>query len=522
MSFLPVSNNIINPAFVVDNCYYSQTNLKVSQNRVLARDSYRQSFLSLALPSNQISFTAPSNNLLGNLLITVSFDFTDPTTFQAGYFLPKGWLFSALRNVYWSYGGSEQISITGHQNFIRHMCECEEDYKKSALLGYGGQLVYKTGAGVIMGAQNGIVSATIPIYLPHSSVNAMKQIPFDANLLNQNVVIRIDLESADVIWRSMQTGGIAAPPALSQRMRTLNFGEFWLRQFEMIDSVASKKALVGPGSRHLQQYFFYFPQDFKSSTLKLDAAATGVSAEQAVILNGFKNGSLQSIILALERDPLNYVIEGNTVTNRSLPSYMNTKRLTNITLEYSGNIIYRAQYADAAQLLDLCNNSTDSTYAQESYEIADPYATTQAPLPAAISTRAALYRIQLSQFSEVFRDYLQTGADISANVMTLRFQVIDPDLTKATIPALTPRFYNLYAQYVYQASLAVQQGHPNPDGPVGHYSPLPDLPDAIKWHPVGVFQWTNPLPTPGPLMNGSVNDQIPRAQLCNFPNRNFL
>lgn len=486
MSFLPVANNIVNPAFVVDNCYQSMTNLKVSQSRVLARDSYRQSFLSLQLPSNQITFTLPSNALVGNVLVTASFNLP-PNSVPAGYYLPKGWLFKAIRNIYWTYGGSETISITGHQNFIRHMCECEEDQKKTAILGYGGDLVrFDATDAPIIGTVNGIASASIPIYCPHSSVNAMKQIPFDANLLNQNITIRIDLEAAAILWATTTTAGGPGLGAMSSNMTSLNFGEFWLRQFEMVDTTASKKYLVGPGSRQMQQYFFYYPQDFKSNVLSVTQQATppnvGISPVQNVILNGFKNGSLQSIVLALERNPLNYNVENGTIgSGRPVSSWMDTKRLTNIQLEYSGNIIYRAQYADAAQLLDLCNNTTDSTYAQDSYQITN----LNGPPSAVVlnAPRAALYRIQLSQFSEVFRDYLQTGADISANVMTLRFQILDNNLAAA---ATGPREYFLYAQYVYQASLAVQQG-------------------------VGMFQWVNPLPTPGPLMNGSVNDQIPRG-----------
>jgi len=136
------------------------------------------------------------------------------------------------------------------------------------------------------------------------------------------------------------------------------------------------------------------------------------------------------------------------------------------------------------------NNSTDSSYVQAVYSV--PGNVNPATGPTSSFKRVYYYRIQLSQFSEVFRDYLQNGVDVSANVMTLRFQILDDDLDELALVGAAPgtpanREYFLYAQYVYQASISVQQG-------------------------VGVFQWVNPISSAGALMNGSV-EEYPRAPI---------
>lgn len=481
MSVLPVANNIKNPAIPVDNVYQSATNLKVSASRVLSNDNYRQGFMTTALGSNMITITFPSNQLVGNLLINLAFQL-DVTTCPIGWYLPRGWAYKIIRNIYWTYGGSETISITGHQNLLRHLCECEGDRKKTSVIELGGSSVYNNNnTAMVPPNQGGVFPGSAVIYAPHSSVNALKQIPFDTNLLNQNITVRIDLLSADELWLSSRVSGdTAIQLPLQTAQRNLSTGEFWLKTHYLVDTTASKRELVGPNGGYMQQYFFYYPQAFVSSTLNIQSSPGNIiSPTQSVILNGFKNGSLQSIVLMLERDPQNFGIE-TTPAPAPLPSYLLGLTLTDLQLEYSGNIIYRAQYAEAAKLLDLCNNTTDSTYIQESYDrVTVPdggVASNQQPrvIP---GSRGNLYRIQISQFSEVFRDYLQTGADISANVMTLSFKIVDPNIARAVNPVNSFRKYNLYAQYVYQSSLSVRGG-------------------------VGMFQWINPLPAPGPLMNG--------------------
>jgi hypothetical protein len=478
MSVLPVANNIKNPAVPVDNIYQSATNLRVSASRVLSKDNYRQGFMSMQLGSNMITLTMPSNALIGNVLINVSFLLT-PGTCPLGWYLPQGWAYKMIRNIYWTYGGSETISITGHQNLMRHLCECEGDRKKTAVMSLGGASVYNNNGAMSPSGTNTIFSGSAVLYAPHSSVNAMKQIPFDTNLLGQNITIRIDLLSAEELWLSSTTFGDTLPVPLTDNQRKLNSGEFWVKTHQLIDTVASKKELVGPNGNYMQQYFFYYPQDFQSTVLNQQTQALDpISGVQNVILNGFKNGSLQSIVIYVERDPTNYGIEAAAAGDRPIPSYMQTYPLTNLQLEYAGNIIYRAQYPEAALLLDLCNNTTDATFTQTTYNRPAAAGAAQPPVPVT-GSRSNFYRIQISQFSEVFRDYLQTGADISANIMTLSFQFIDPNIQLLTNPATANRRYFLRAQYVYQSSLAVRGG-------------------------VGMFQWINPLPSPGPLMDGAL------------------
>ena len=477
MSQLPIANTLRNPARPMSNVYMDSTNLEVNASRTIANDNYRQSFLTYALGATYITLTMPSNALIGNVLINLQFTLTggapDGVRLPLGYYLPRAWAYAAIQNIWWTYGGSSTINISGPSNFLRHIVECENDHKRIIMMDNAGAFLYNNNTSMNTPSPTGDnkYNGAAVIYCPHSSISAQKQMPFDTNLLNQLVTIRIDLVAASQLWRTTATSGQGGVGAMVPSMLTFTNGEFWVRKFVLIDSVASKRDLVGPNGSYSQFYYYLFPQQFVSPVIQLATQATQLSPEQAVTLNGFKNGSLQGINLAFIRDPYNYNVEAGTGATRPLASYFDTLQLTNLTLEYAGTIIWKAQYAEAASLLDLCNNTTDGTYAQDHYDVAQPAPTPLVPAVAA-ATRSYFYRISFGQFSEAFKHYqiLQSGAEISANVMTLRFQFIDPNLTLATA-ANTTRNYFLHASYIYQAAIAVSGG-------------------------VGEFTWMNPLPAP--------------------------
>jgi hypothetical protein len=466
MSVLPVSNNLRNPAMPVDNVYQTGTNLKVSNSRVLAHDCFEHDFETKQFGGSSITLTVPSNALFSDIMCYFKWE----GIIAQGYYLPPLWGYKIIRDITYIWGGSEQLRLTGEANFLRMVCESDDGAKRYRILELGGDLTSQArdaGDSALTSAD-----AAVHIYAPCSSVNSKRQIPYDADLLNGNITIRIALKSAAEVWSTIQSAGEASPGPLNASMLSLNTARWYLRQFTLVDTTASKKDEVGPNGQYMQPYFWYHSHTFSSGqgaiAVKADAIPEGVSQDVSVTLNGFTNGSLQSMILYVQRADDNYKIQGprpaappGVVTQ---PAYMDCRQLRNIEILYNGRCVYKGEFHKIAQLLDLSLNTAASTY--ESIGVRrDGDNVKQNDVD---NNNAAIYRIQVSQFSEVFRDYLQTGAELSANTMQLRFRIVDPDLTVA---AAEERKYTCNVEYIYQASVTVQRG-------------------------VGRFDFQNPLPAP--------------------------
>jgi len=396
----------------------------------------------------------------------------------AGHYLPPDWGYKAIRDITYIWGGSEQLRITGEGNYVRMLVESDDESKRQSIIALGGGVISEPrtgGAGEVQTAD-----AAVHIYAPCSSVNSQKQIPFDADLLNGNITIRIALKSAEEIWANIQSGVEAPPAALSAAMRTLEVARWYLRQYTLVDTTASKKDEVGPNGQYMQPYFWYHSHTFSSGQGAIDLGTKaydtpgqlGLSGFNNVTLNGFTNGSLQSMILYVQRTDESYNGEVTSIENViESPSYMDCRELEEIEVTYNGRCVYKGEYNKVAKLLDLSLNKAGSDYDQLGMirGLGADTPTTDVEVNSS-GGRSSIYRIQLSQFSEVFRDYLQTGAELSANTMQLKFKIRDSALATAST-ADKPRKYTCNVEYVYQASVTVQRG-------------------------VGRFDFQNPLPAP--------------------------
>lgn len=488
MSVLPVAATVRNRAQPKSNIYQDNSNLVESSARVLNKEAYRFSFQSLQLPSSANTLTIPKNLMVSHVLCQFQFNLTAAGS-SPGWYLPSGWGFSAIRRIVMQYGGSEQLEIDGRDNLVRAMNECEDDRKKAALLELAGSGVYNNGGTDIVGLDDGqditggLATAVVPIYLPHSSVNSSRQIPFDSGVLNQNITIRVDLYSPEEIWQQTRWDTDAAPAALTNEQRSLTKAEFAVGQQAMIDSVASKAALVGPNGDRQLNYFFYYPQHFEkpfklpinSVTGDPGASVKTLSEVEHVTLNGFRAGSLQSVLLYCERtDGFRY---RNSPAQNGMRNPLDYVELADVKLEFGGQIVYQSENSKLGRALDIMVNINDSSYGYTPIgrvALNDP--------DAADPTRVPYVRIQLSQFSEVFRDYLQSGAQMSADTMQLSFRVIDDRDVDSTRTAASPTIsYTIHAMYVYQAALSVARG-------VGSFTfvnptPAPSQPQQLQMFP---------------------------------------
>jgi len=448
----------------VDNVYQTGSNLKVSNSRVLSHDCFEHDFETRQFGGSSITLTVPSNALFSDIMVYFKWS----GEVEPGYYLPPSWGYKAIRDITYIWGGSEQLRITGEGSYLRLIAEADDEKKRLSLLQLGGSLIQNSITDDTPGVQS--ADAAVHIYAPCSSINANKQIPYDADLLNGNITIRIALKSAEEIWGQNVASGDTALGAITSDMRNLEVARWYLRQYTLVDTTASKKDEVGPNGQFMQPYFWYHSHTFSSGQGAIDlgvaAYPSGVSGIHNVTLNGFTNGSLQSMILYVQRTDSSYAGEvaspAPVVTRQS--SFMDCRELEDIEITYNGRCVYKGQFDKVAKLLDLSLNKAGSSYDQAAMA-KDPG---DANRVAELTKRSSMYRIQLSQFSEVFRDYLQTGAELSANTMQLKFRIKDNELIN--VPT-KPRTYTCNVEYIYQASVTVQKG-------------------------VGRFDFQNPLPAP--------------------------
>ena len=462
---LPVANVLRNPGQVMDNVYFSESNLKVTSAKVLNRESYRFPLNSKSLGSTN-TLLIPKNLMGSHILLAVEFQ---AEGWVAGYALPPGWGFNLVKRITYNFG-ADTLEVSGADNFLRHQVEAESDRKKQSILANAGEVAYFNGA-VYFGGDPAYVDdlggarvrAVIPIYAPMSSCNAMRQLPFDYNLLNGQANIRIEFETAENLWKQFRLTGDGAPAPLTLNMTTLSNAEFLVGQQELIDRSASKRDLVsgiGPNSNFQLNYYWYYPQAAESivriPTIKDDdAGAVLTSAIVSTNLQNFRNGQLMSIILHVERvDGYNSQKVAAQANAQRIDNQLYWPQMTDITLEYAGQTIYRSDSNKTAQAIDYMVNTTDSTYEYGPIRRGDANNVTVL----ADQKRSSYVRIQLSQYSEVFRDVLQAaGANLSNDSMQIRFRVSD-NFNVAADSTLNDIQYRLRAQYVYSSSLSVSRG----------------------------------------------------------------
>jgi hypothetical protein len=378
-------------------------------------------------------------------------------------------------------GGSQELEIDGRSLFVRNLCEADDDRKKSALMEIAGNSVYVTGTTATAkgfdprsstaGAESDVFATGCAlIYLPFSSINSHRQIPFDAGVLNQNITVRLELNDVSNVFIPMFRG---TEPTVSptENMRKLESGQWIVGQQYMIDSSASKRELVGSSGAYSLQYFFYAPQHF---TYPLSLPATTGKGKaiqdtaQSVVLQQFKSGSLQSIVLYVNR-----VTDSKTGFNEVKRAPLNFVELQDLSLEFGGQVVYQAETAQLSRLLDAAINPTDSTY---SLEVLDRRAAQpNANSIQAQAIRGNYYRIQLSQFSEIFRDRIQNGVMMSSDSMVCRFKLVD-DCDNDV-----PVNYVFNASYIYQAAVSVARGV----GAITYVNPMPspNLPQQLQINP---------------------------------------
>ncbi len=368
---------------------------------------------------------------------------------------------------------------------MRSINECEGDRKKTAMIQNAGQFntnsgtllapIYTGGVPSSQGTGATVYRAVFPLILPHSSVNSLRQLPFDVSCLNQSINIRLSLANVASLW---QWPGISTEPqpAYTQNMQQLAYANFIVGQQILIDTIASKKDLVsgmGANSNYMLNYYFKYPQHYEAAFTRPSligdalgiAPTTTTGGAVSVVLNSFRNASLDSMVFWVERvGPFNNYRSAAQAGANTASTGLNTIPMSNITISYAGTQIYKSQSNELCQVLDYMINETDSTY-----EYMPAKRTGAGPVVAAASSNRQSYvRVQVAQFSETLFGGTAAGTMIQAaggllsnDTLQMTFDISDSFGLKTNDPANpTPLVinYRLNMQMVYQSSVVIERG----------------------------------------------------------------
>lgn len=477
---LPIANTIQlwNNKKLVSNLYQDDTNMRESAYRTLNRQNFSSDFGPVSMGASSQSLVFNKSSILNHVLVEFVLNDLTAATLSEGRGLPEGWAWQLVRRFTMQYSGSNSLEIDGRQNFVRCMAECETKEKRQTLIRLGGNKVYKSGTKIEGADPDGKVRGAVLLYTPHSSVSGAKQVGYDASQANSAPIIRLDLADAGEMWTDLKNLAGASPDntlnnSITNQMRIVS-GKFYVGETAMIDTANSRRDMVGPSGQSQSLMFFAYPGDW--NTVKEIAPVIGTVANIStsgsvdVTIDSFLNGSCQYLLLFVERIGDYDFTVGETSTtggatvgavNRPKRNPLKYLQLTNIKLSYGGgNSVYEAPTARIAGLIDTVVNPLDSSF---SYDALSRSGDSDAVVIASDPQTSYFYRIQISQFSELYKMFslLQTGANLGSDNLKLSFQIHDNFVQgAATPPATNNTFkYRVNVQQVYQTSMTTARGN---------------------------------------------------------------
>jgi len=243
---------------------------------------------------------------------------------QENEFLPRGWLFSLIKQITWTLGAStqSQLRLDSKTIFQSIMEECKTSEKKSAILALAGQ-EYR-------GASDGPVSATIVLPLPWSSMatSDIAKLGIDTGLLTSQLNVQITLNGASSIY-----GGSATHPTAMEECY------FTTREVELSNKHNSlRKELMGNSEMMLA-----YPFIRKSSpTPKFTTTETDI----VLNIQEFLESDLVNLLFSA------VLVEDQDNANGHAPNPMALLQVENIELLYNGQTLYKLR-GNSAKLISM-------------------------------------------------------------------------------------------------------------------------------------------------------------------------
>ena len=412
---------MVRPSEAMDLYYYDAETSKKQAFPTTQNTKYVQQFANLTGGSSV--FTIPPQNGIQDIVVNATFSALTAGAEPSNYSLPAGWLWSLVRQVSFRYGGSSQYFISGQQ-LLQNAMRCQTSRSScDDLLNLGGN--FATGE-ALMSPQN----ASIVLRLPHNVCSGVgKSHPLPTDCLTQQVQVTVELFQPGQIWTNISGQGLPASClALSQA------------QFQVQQVMFNNQGDALARRVDLATKAYAFPCEFvqQESVLPL----VNSTAEQAVVLTGFRSGEVKSIEIWLtdNADTANASPSGGSATGYASNLWYPP---TSVEMVYAGDIYARYDNG-VGQLFNLINGNKSPAFDTIMPELG---AGEVVPLP------------KLAQWLSL--PFAQTLVDEDAHYILVHGKPITNgiiNLNKIVVPYVSTAGWTMHVSYVYNTTLLFSQG----------------------------------------------------------------
>jgi len=333
------TQDMVRPGECVDLYYYDAETSKKQCFPTTQNTKYVQQFANLTGGSSV--FTIPPQNGIQDIVLEFIMPALTGSPSSVGLALPRGWGYALIKQVSFRYGGSSQYFMTGDQllqNALRR-----QPSRSTA------NDVFTLGGNYVVGndASTGWTSpqiANVVLTLPHNVPTAFgKAHPLPTDLLTQQTQITVELfpiaqivsvatsaTSADVVPTALTSANFCV-----QQVMLNNQGDALARRVDMATNA------------------YAFPCEFVQQVQRIGLANT--TAQQSVVLTGFRSGEVKSLQLWLNRTS-DFPQAPQTYLNNTQRSNPFNWVIPNgsITMTYAGDV-YARYDNNSAPLFNLIN-----------------------------------------------------------------------------------------------------------------------------------------------------------------------
>jgi hypothetical protein len=271
---------MVRPGKCVDLYYPDPETAHKQCFRTCQNTRYVQNFANLSGGSSV--FTIPPNNGVQDIILTMEIPAgvnASPVFDGRGLALPRGWGYSAIRQVSFRYGGSSQYFLSGQQLLQNAIRKTPNGMARDDLLALGGQA--SAGGAAAQGDFAVAQRAYVWLSLPHTMPSADGKLPpLPTDLLTQQVQITVELNPIASLFS-------AAAGAAGTAASSLSTGEFQVQQI-ILDNQGDALARRVDMTSHALSY----PIEFTQQEVLIPLAN---AASQSVTLTGFRSGEVRNV-----------------------------------------------------------------------------------------------------------------------------------------------------------------------------------------------------------------------------------
>jgi hypothetical protein len=285
-NLLASSSESLHRGALIDNVYYDGSNLMKSQYKVERDAKNKFPLSSLNFGTEQIVISIPNNHLMSHIVGSL--------TFPAGTLYPLPAL-KAIKKVTYQLGNSNDEELNMENILLSQMSQFDthelRQYYLDQLGGAGGVIATATTYNVV-------------INLPWSKMTRKKKLPIDTKLLSGNIIIKIDLASADAVYSS------ASPPSALTKAYLQPVFYKWINPNDSLKLIGVDMS-TGNQISHIYAYPCHYEKGFKIANMS--------NGDNVVDIKNFLPGMIDSITFCV------------------LTTFPNTNRLSNIKITYNAD-----------------------------------------------------------------------------------------------------------------------------------------------------------------------------------------